>query len=62
VYNPLETPLLRDARAAGFRTIDGLEMFVRQASLQFHAWTGREPAPGLFDKVARDALGAPKKP
>ena len=44
VYNPLETRFLREARAAGCRTVDGLEMFVNQAVEQFELWTG-EPAP-----------------
>jgi shikimate dehydrogenase len=44
VYNPLETRLLKDAKAAGCRTIHGLEMFLNQAVLQFELWTGR-PAP-----------------
>jgi len=44
VYNPLETRLLREARAAGCRTVDGLEMFVNQAAAQFELWTG-VPAP-----------------
>jgi len=44
VYNPLETRLLREARAAGCRTVDGLEMFVNQAVQQFELWTGL-PAP-----------------
>jgi len=44
VYNPLETRLLREARAAGCRTVDGLEMFVNQAAEQFELWT-RLPAP-----------------
>ena len=61
VYNPRETPLLRQTRAAGFRTIDGLAMFTRQAELQFRAWTGRDPSPGLFDRIARGALDGPKK-
>ncbi len=56
VYNPLETPMLALARTAGFRTIDGLGMFVRQATMQFRAWTGREPPPGMFDEIARRAL------
>lgn len=42
VYTPLETRLLRDARAAGCTTIDGLEMLVAQAAAQFEAWTGQE--------------------
>lgn len=39
VYNPLETRLLREARAAGCRTIRGLEMFLHQATAQFELWT-----------------------
>ena len=44
VYNPLETRLLREAKAAGCRTIRGLEMFLNQAIAQFELWTG-QPAP-----------------
>jgi 3-dehydroquinate dehydratase/shikimate dehydrogenase len=40
VYNPPVTKLLRQAEAAGARTIGGIEMFVRQAAAQFAAWTG----------------------
>lgn len=57
VYNPVQTTLLRAARAAGCRTIDGLEMFLRQAAIQFEAWTGTAAPSGLFDRVAREALG-----
>lgn len=42
VYNPLKTPFLADAEAAGWQTIDGLIMFVRQAAAQFGLWTGKE--------------------
>lgn len=41
VYNPLETRLLRDAKASGCRTIRGLEMFLHQAVAQFELWTGQ---------------------
>lgn len=41
VYNPRETQLLADAKAAGCRTIPGLEMFLYQAAAQFERWTGR---------------------
>ena len=41
VYNPLETRLLREAKAAGCRTIRGLEMFLNQAAAQFELWTGQ---------------------
>ncbi len=41
VYNPRETRLLADAKAAGSRTISGLEMFLYQAAAQFELWTGQ---------------------
>lgn len=44
VYNPAETRLLREARAAGCRTVAGIDHFIRQAVEQFELWTGR-PAP-----------------
>jgi shikimate dehydrogenase len=44
VYNPRETKLLREAKAAGCRTIQGIEMFLNQAVLQFELWT-KQPAP-----------------
>jgi 3-dehydroquinate dehydratase/shikimate dehydrogenase len=43
VYNPLETRLLIEARAAGCKTISGLEMLIAQAALQFELWTGTKP-------------------
>lgn len=45
VYRPLDTALLRQGRAAGCRTIDGLWMLVHQALQQFRLWTGREAPP-----------------
>ncbi|HET7294286.1 MAG TPA: shikimate dehydrogenase [Vicinamibacteria bacterium] len=42
VYDPLETRLLREATAAGCRTIGGLEMLIAQALAQFETWTGLE--------------------
>lgn len=44
VYTPLETPLLRLAKARGLAVIGGLEMFVQQGARQFEIWTGK-PAP-----------------
>jgi 3-dehydroquinate dehydratase/shikimate dehydrogenase len=44
VYDPVETPLLRMARAKGLSVIPGIEMFVHQAARQFEIWTGK-PAP-----------------
>ena len=42
VYDPLETRFLREAEAAGGRTIDGLQMLLAQAVAQFETWTGLE--------------------
>lgn len=42
VYNPPQTKFLRDAAAAGAVTVDGVEMFLRQAGEQFRLWTGKE--------------------
>jgi len=39
IYNPLPTRLLREAKAAGAKTIDGLEMLVRQGAASFEIWT-----------------------
>lgn len=44
IYNPIETTLLRRARAAGLRTRNGAGMLVAQAALSFQHWTG-SPAP-----------------
>ncbi|MGI4767928.1 MAG: shikimate dehydrogenase [Janthinobacterium lividum] len=46
IYVPLETELLRRARALGCRTIDGGGMAVFQAVAAFRLFTGREPDVG----------------
>jgi shikimate dehydrogenase len=43
VYVPLETPLLRAARARGNPCVDGLGMLLHQARAGFKAWFGRDP-------------------
>ena len=43
VYRPLETELLRAARAAGCRTLDGGGMVVLQAAGSFELFTGKRP-------------------
>jgi len=44
VYNPIETRLLREAKAAGCTVIPGSELFINQAARQFELFTG-QPAP-----------------
>lgn len=43
VYNPLETDLLKAAKAAGCRTVDGLGMLIYQALPGFERWFGKKP-------------------
>lgn len=43
VYNPLETDLLKRARRAGLRTVDGLGMLMHQAVPSFAAFFGVTP-------------------
>jgi len=56
VYNPLETRLIREARAAGCRTVPGIEHFVRQAVEQFELWTGRPAPVETMRRVVVEAL------
>jgi shikimate dehydrogenase len=62
VYFPLETALLRAARALGCRTLDGGGMAVFQAAGAFRLFTGREPdsARMLRHFAAMSAAGAPR--
>jgi shikimate dehydrogenase len=43
VYNPLETNLLRAARARALKGVDGLGMLLHQAVPGFELWFGRRP-------------------
>jgi shikimate dehydrogenase len=52
VYKPLQTPLLRQAQALGFATVDGLAMLIGQARPSFEAFYG-QPAPEVDDARAR---------
>jgi shikimate dehydrogenase len=51
VYQPLETALLRDARAAGARPIDGLWMLIHQGLEQLRLWTEVEAQTDLAARV-----------
>lgn len=51
VYNPRETPLVREAKRVGWRVIEGVTMFVRQAAEQSKAWTGKDAPIELIEKV-----------
>ncbi len=40
VYNPVETKLIRDAKAEGATTINGVEMLLYQGAASFEIWMG----------------------
>ncbi len=58
VYTPLETRLLREAHAQGAQIVPGIEMFVNQAALQFHHFTGREAPVDVMRQVVLKHLQA----
>jgi shikimate dehydrogenase len=53
IYTPLKTRLLREAEAAGCRTIGGVDMLVWQGVLCFEKWTGLIPS---FQTMRCEAL------
>lgn len=42
IYNPQETKLLKDAKAAGCRTSNGMYMLLYQGAASFELWTGQK--------------------
>ena len=56
VYTPLETKLLRDAKAAGAKAVPGIGMFVHQAAIQFEMWTGRDAPIDVMTQTVKEAL------
>jgi shikimate dehydrogenase len=55
VYNPLRTPLLDAAQAAGCVTVDGLGMLLHQGVPGFERWFGIRPE--VDDETRRVVLG-----
>ena len=56
VYTPLETKLLRDAKAAGAKAVPGIGMFVHQAAIQFEMWTGQDAPVDVMTQTVLKAL------
>jgi len=56
VTAPLETPLLKEARTSGFRTVDGLSMLIGQAAIAFEKFFGQPPPRGDGDEALRRIL------
>jgi shikimate dehydrogenase len=56
VYNPRRTLLLREAAALGCRVVEGMEMFLGQAMVQFQLWTGKAAPVDAMRKVIEARL------
>jgi 3-dehydroquinate dehydratase / shikimate dehydrogenase len=62
VYNPENTLFIKEARTAGCRVVTGVEMFVRQAAIQFRSWHGVEPPPQVMREALKRATASAKQP
>jgi 3-dehydroquinate dehydratase/shikimate dehydrogenase len=56
IYTPETTLLVKEARSRGCHVLTGVDMFVRQAALQFKLFTGQEPPIDYMRNVIRRAL------
>jgi len=56
VYNPPETQLLKQAKAKGAITQNGLEMLVYQGALAFELWTGQKPPIDIMQQALQSKL------
>ncbi|MCF6289897.1 MAG: shikimate dehydrogenase [Desulfobacterales bacterium] len=56
VYTPLRTRLLTEAKARGLKVIQGVEMFINQAVLQFERFTGVDAPVEVMRRVVMEKL------
>jgi len=56
VYYPVETRLLRDAKAAGCLCVSGLDMLLYQGTAQFEIWTGKEAPVEVMRQTLMESL------
>ena len=57
VYNPMLTPLLREAQAAGAATLGGISMLVYQGAASFELWLERPAPVSVMMDAAMSAMG-----
>ncbi len=60
IYNPEQTLLIKQARNHDCRTVTGVEMFVRQAELQFKLFTGEEAPLDIMRETFRRTISSAK--
>ena len=56
VYNPRRTQLIAQAAECGCRVVEGMEMFLGQAMVQFELWTGQKAPAEVMRKVIEARL------
>ena len=56
IYTPETTMLVKEARSRGCHVLTGVDMFVRQAVMQFKLFTGLEPPADFMRDVIKRAL------
>ena len=52
VYNPFETKLVKDAKAAGAKVVSGVEMLIYQGAASFEIWTACKAPVEVMRKAA----------
>ncbi|MEM8943640.1 MAG: shikimate dehydrogenase [Planctomycetota bacterium] len=57
VYNPESTLLIKDARERNCHAVTGVDMFEKQAELQFKLFTKQDAPAGLMREVLKRAIG-----
>jgi len=60
VYNPENTLLIKDAKERSCYTVSGVDMFVRQAALQFKLFTGEDAPVEAMHETLKRATSAVK--
>lgn len=56
IYSPPVTQFMKDGRAVGAQTVNGLEMLLYQGLLAFELWTNIFPDPELGMKLLKEGL------
>ena len=61
VYNPIETKLAQDSKAAGATVIGGIEMLVHQGAASFEIWTGKSAPVDIMKQAALNQIEGASK-
>jgi 3-dehydroquinate dehydratase/shikimate dehydrogenase len=60
VYNPERTLLIKQARDVNAAVVTGVDMFVRQAALQFKLFTDQDAPTDVMREAIKKLIGAVK--